>query len=143
MPKNPLIKDDGTHAVTGETLTAAEVRRRQIATSMKSPEHLMQWLTESGHGWLVMRTDELVKSLPWPGGVETVIDLVNLYTDYRRTIDSGRRELQKEPVTGEQVEVVVYKDQDLEVEELDRVIRWLTGKIYQIKPDWSLEDAPL
>jgi len=140
---NPLLQKDGTHKVTGEKLTAAEIRKRQIATAMKDPGHLKQWLRESGHQWLVLRTDDLVDALPWPGGVETLIDLVNCYTDHRRTIDSGRREFQKEPLTNKRVEVVVHKDQTLELEELDRCIRWLAAQAYELDPNWDLEGKPL
>lgn len=139
---NPLIKD-GIHAVTKEQLSAREIRRRQIATAMKDPEHLKRWLRASGHGWLVMNTTELIDALPWPGGVETLMEIIHVYGEHRRTIDSGRREIQKEPVTGTDVEVVIHKDDLLEVEELDRAIRFLTAQIYEKKPDWSLTDTPM
>lgn len=139
---NPLIQN-GKHTVTKEKMDAAEVIRRQRATAMKSPEHLKQWLQASGHAWLVFNTQDLIDSLPWPFGVEMMMDLVHTYSDHRCAIDSGRREVQKEPITGKSIEVVIYKDQTLEVEELDRCIRHLTAQIYQLKPDWSLTDTPL
>lgn len=99
-------------------------------------------------GWLPRTRElyfngvELLDALPWPFGVEAFMQVVMAYRDHRRTIESGRAELVKEP-TGEAVELPVYKDETLEVEELDRAIRYLVAQIREKQPDWRLEQSPL
>lgn len=117
--------------------------QEQINTAMRGPDHLKYWMEASGRRWLVLNGLELVEALPWPSGVEAFMQVVMAYRDHRRTIDSGRTELVEEPVSGEMVDVPVYKDENLEVEELDRAIRYLAGQIREKLPDWSLEQAPL
>jgi hypothetical protein len=59
------------------------------------------------------------------------------------TADSGHTKLVEEPLTGEMVEVPICKEESLEVEELDRAIRYLVGQIREKRPKWRLEQAPL
>jgi len=47
------------------------------------------------------------------------------------------------PVTKEQVKVPQMKEETLEVEELDRVIRYLIGQVTEKDPTWKLENPPL
>jgi hypothetical protein len=116
--------------------------QEQLNTAMKSPAHLKQWLKATHRRWLVFNAIELMDALPWPSGIEAFMQVVMTYRDHRRTIDSGRTELVEEPLTGEKVEVPVCKDEGLEVEELDRAIRYLVGQIRERQPGWSLEPAP-
>ena len=124
-------------------IDAAELRRRQIATAMKEPDHMKRWLRESGRAWLVFNTTDLIDALPWPLGVDQLMNIVFAYGELRRKVDSGRSETVIEPLSGKKVQIPVYKDETLEVEELDRAIRFLTAQIYQLKPDWSLTDPAL
>jgi SAM-dependent MidA family methyltransferase len=117
--------------------------QEQLNTAMRSPTHLKQWLEATHRRWLVFNAMELMDALPWPSGVEAFMQVVMAYRDHRRTIDSGRTELVEEPLTGEQVEVPVCKDENLEVEELDRALRYLVAEIRAKMPAWSLERAPL
>ncbi len=70
-----------------------------------------------------------------------------MYRDHRRAIATGRYETQKHVnhVTGKEVEVEVpvYKDETLEIEELDRAIRHLIGLASEKDPSWKLSNAPL
>jgi SAM-dependent MidA family methyltransferase len=117
--------------------------QEQLNTAMRSPTHLKQWLDVTHRRWLVFNAMELMDALPWPSGVEAFMQVVMAYRDHRRTIDSGRTELVEEPLTGEMVEVPACKDENLEVEELDRAIRYLVWQIREKMPGWSLERTPL
>lgn len=121
--------------------------QEQINTAMKDPAHLKRWLLESGRRWMVFDMRDLVKALPWPTGAQALAEIISVYRDHRRTIPTGRTETQKQPdhVTGQEVEieVPVYKDETLEIEELDRAIRHLIGMASDKDPTWSLQNAPL
>jgi hypothetical protein len=116
--------------------------QEQLNTAMRSPAHLKQWLEVTHRRWLVFNAMELMDALPWPSGVEAFMQVVMAYRDHRRTIESGRTELVEEPLTGEMVEVPICKDENLEVEELDRAIRYLAGQIREKRPEWMLGTPP-
>ena len=126
-----------------ENLTVAALREARIRTAMSSPAHLKLWLKESGRGWLVINSDELVDALPWPAGVQEVMDLVSLVANHRAGLPSGRTQAVEEPLTRSPVEIPVYKTEELEVPELDRAIRFLIAQIVQKSPSWRLEDSAL
>ena len=58
--------------------------KEQIDTAMKSPEHLRGWLEASGRRWLVFDGIELIKALPWPAGVDALMQIIAAYRDERR-----------------------------------------------------------
>lgn len=127
--------------------TRVPLTPEQIQTAMKSPEHLREWLDASGRRWLVFDGVELVKALPWPHGVEAFMQVIAAYRDERRTVWTGKMEKfkGKNAVTGEEIdqEVKVMKGEHLEVEELDRAIRYLVGQIMELDPNWSLDKPAL
>ena len=122
---------------------ADDLRAARVKTAMASPEHLKQWLKASGRAWVVFKGDDLVNALPWPGGVQEAMNLFQAIERYRSGLPADRMEVVHDPVTHEQVEVPAYKTAELELEELDRVIRFLAAKIYALKSDWKLEDPAL
>jgi len=107
-----------------------------INTAMKSPEHLKLWLEKSGRRWLVLNGLDLVDALPWPSGVEAFVQIVMAYRDHRATIDTGR--VEEIDVEGTKRRVPVMKGELLEVEELDRAIRYLIGEITRRDPTWDV-----
>lgn len=111
-------------------------------TAMAVPAHLKAWLKASGRAWLVINGDELVDALPWPGGVQEVMDLVSMLARHRATKPSGRFGQVKDPLTKEMVDIPVMKTEVLEPDELDRAIRYLVAQMRQHDPDWSLETTP-
>lgn len=74
-------------------------------------------------------------------------EIVTMYREHRRTQATGRSEKQEhfDDVTDRtvSVDVPLYKDETLEIEELDRVIRHLIGLATEKDPGWSLQNAPL
>ena len=123
-------------------MSGIERSEAQMRVAMESPQHLRDWLVASGREWIVLRGDDLVKALPWPEGVDSFIQFCQVVRDYRATIDSGRTEKQRDPLTNEMVEIPVFKSETLEVEELDRAIRYLIGQVTSLDPSWSLENPP-
>ena len=117
--------------------------QEQINTAMQSPEHLRQWLDASERRWIVFNGIDLVEALPWPHGVELFMQLVMIYRDHRRAIWTGREKNVLDRVSGKEVTVKVYKGEKLEVEELDRAIRYLTAQILELDPSWSIEKPAL
>ena len=134
---------DDRHPVTKEKTTPELRRERAMKAAMASPDHMKAWLDASGRRWLVFSAQDMIDGLPWPGGVQEFMDLIHLYGQRRRKIPNGRFEIEVEPLTGEEVQIPLYKDENLELEELDRAIRYLIGQAYELDPKWSLENPAL
>lgn len=124
-----------------------QLSQEQINVAMKSPDHLKQWLDKTNRRWIVFSGMDLVEALPWPGGVEAFMQVVMAYRDHRRAVWTGRtqRVAGRHPKTGESFdqEVKVMKGEALEVEELDRAVRYLVAQILERDPNWSLEKPAL
>lgn len=112
----------------------------QMNTAMADPKHLKQWLQATGRTWLVLPLDDLVDALPWPEGPVLLMQLLACWRDERRIQPTGETEVIKTDDGG--AEVLVMKDEQLSVAELDRAIRYLIGRVTELDPKWSLEDAP-
>ena len=123
-----------------QELSDIEKSEAQIRTAMKDPQKLVEWLEASGRRWVVFNAMDLVKALPWPTGVELFMQVIQAYRDFRSTKETGRTE---NLTVGPQAhEVPVYYGETLEVEELDRCIRYLVGQITDKDPSWSLSKDP-
>lgn len=124
-------------------LSMAEQTKRLLRVSLKDPEHLKRWLQETGRRWMVLDSLDLVDSLPWPGGVDALIQILACYRDHRQGIPSGRTEKMKDPTLGQDVQVPIMKTDALEIEEMDRAIRHLIRQASEKDPTWKLENPPL
>lgn len=124
-------------------MTTEEQAKALLRVAIKDAGHLKSWLEKSGRKWLVFNSVDLVDALPFPDGVDTLIQLIACYRDYRSVQVSGRTETVKEPVLGHVVDMPVYKGEKLEVEELDRAIRYLIRQVTDIDPNWSVNNEPL
>ena len=104
-------------------MTLDERAQAKLKVAMKDPEHLKKFLRESGRRYIVFDSDILVDALkPWPEAVKLFQHLVTLWSEHRRTLS---------------------KDEELEIEELDRAIRHLITTASQKDPSWSLSNPPL
>lgn len=131
------MTDSQTEQLTPEAINCA----------MKDPAHLKQWMQESKRKWMTFNTKDLVEALPWPTGAQALAEIISIYRDHRRTIPTGDVEVQQhqDEVTGQMVDVKVplFKDEGLEIEELDRAIRHLISLASEKDPAWKLTNAPL
>lgn len=124
-------------------LSFKEQSERLLRVSISDADQLKKWLEASGRRWLIFDALDLVDALPFPDGVDTLIQVIACYRDYRGTKQTGREETFKDPTLGKQISVPTYKGEMLEIEELDRVIRYLIRRITDKNPRWTLADEPL
>lgn len=111
--------------------------------SISNPDHLKEWLAKTGRQFVVFKSDDLVDALPWPFGVGAFMEIVAAYRDHRAVQETGRFEDQIDPRTGKTVRLSIYKGECLEIEELDRCIRYLIGQASTTDPKWSLDNDPM
>lgn len=121
-------------------MSAAERAAAQESVRI-TKEHLLRWLSASGRDYLVLKSAELVEALPFPDGTEALQQILSAYAALRATKPSGRFEIQVTPKG--KVEIPIMKGETLEIEELDRAIRYLSGVAAKLDPSWRLENAPL
>jgi hypothetical protein len=124
------------------TQEAVLLSHEQMATAMRSPTHMEAWLESSGRKWLVLNSVDLMKALTWPDGVNILMQVIAAYRDHRLTQPSGRTEIIADAL-GHKTEVPIVKTDVLEVEELDRAIRYMAARMLEIDPKWSLENPGL
>jgi hypothetical protein len=130
------------HAVLLEDaqgLSGKEKLDRLSRVAMTCPKHLKAWLHETGRRWLIFDALELVDSLPFPEGVDSLIQLIACYRDHRRAIATGRFESCTDPVLGVPVDIPVGKGEGLEVEEMEQVVKYVIRQIVERHPGWTLD----
>jgi hypothetical protein len=122
-------------------MSEVERSEAQMRVAVQSAGHLIQWAESSGRRWLIFDTPELIRALPWPEGVETLMQMVACYRDHRATQPSteGGTIEQSEPGTNKIITVPKTKPETLEREELIACIRYLVDQVKAIDPGWSLE----
>lgn len=129
--------------MSGKVTSPIELSEAQMRTAMTSPSHMKEWLEKSGRRWLVLNGMHLVDALPWPSGVDALMQLIACYRDHRAVLDTGEVKTEVDPITKEKVEVVVYHPETLTFTELDRAIRYLVQLITDLDPSWKLTDPAL
>ena len=143
-----------------------QLKEAQERVAIQDPEHLKRFLRAGNRRFLVFEVEDLIDSLeaiqveedPETGKTESALvflqDLVNVYRSHRLTIASG--DFKEETVTapfrddtgqvkssGDTVRVPQYKDDRLTHSERDRCIRQLAREMFDVDPEWSLENTPL
>lgn len=125
------------------TMSIIERSEAMLKVAMQDPAKLRTWVEASGRVWMVFNGIDLVDSLPFPDGAVMLMQFIQCYRDHRSVIESGRFETQVDPRTNEKVELPIMKTEMLELEEYDRAIRYLIGRVKTLDPDWCIENAPL
>ena len=115
-----------------------QLSNEAIRTAMRSPEHLKAWLEASGRNWIVFNGPDLVDALPFPDGVQAFMHVVMAYRDHRRAQTGNRTEEVVNPKTKKLETIPVMRTDALELEEIDRCIRFMIGQATSINPDWKL-----
>lgn len=128
-------------------MSPQERAEAQMRVAMSDPKKLRAWLEQSGRVWMVFNGIDLVDALsaiePFPAGPELLKNIIQCYAGHRYCMETGRFEEQEDPRTGEVVKIPIMKTEMLEVEEYDRAIRYLIGRVMALDPNWSLDNAPL
>lgn len=116
-------------------MSAVQRSEAAMRVAMQSPQQLRKWLHESGRRWLVFDALELVEALPWPHGVQNLIDTIACYRDHRAAIPSttGAMVEQKDPHADpskpRMIQVPVTKPETLESAELEQCIAYLQSLV--------------
>lgn len=124
--------------MSGEPLPV-EVRN----VAMKDPEHMKRWLEASGRRFILLDALQLVDALPWPSGIQILMQVLDCYRDHRRCIPTGELRVETEPTLGTQIEVPMFHDELLSVPEMDRAIRYFIRQLSERDATWGLENQPL
>lgn len=104
---------------------AHDLNDSALNVAIKSKDQLIRFLNNSGRRFFVMRSEDLINSLPhFEDGVLAIQNIVSCYRDFRRCIPTDRTELVANPITSSAIEVMVMKDESLEPEEYDDLIEW-------------------
>ena len=102
-------------------LSSALLADAQDRVAMKTPQHLTQFLQSSDRTFLILHAPTLVRGLPWPQGVEALLQVIDAYTSERRLQDTGFFVDETLP-NGEKARVPVPKDDRLHLDEIDEAI---------------------
>jgi len=124
-------------------LNDTDIKQALENISIKSPEHLKKWLIASGRRWLVFDGVDLINSLDYPAGVLSLMQIINSYQAYRSSKMSNRIEKIEHPLTHEIIETALPKCDVLELEELDRCVRYLIGLASTKDINWNINNSPL
>lgn len=115
-----------------------ESQKMIAQTAMADPEQLKRWLRESRRQFVVFAAQDLVDALPWPDGVRQFMGIVGRYRTRRMTARPPRVERSANAL-GQAVEVQVAATDELEPEELDRLVHWAAAALKEHDPGWSFE----
>jgi len=120
---------------------------REVADSIaiRSPAHLKQWLHASGRAFIVFDANDLVDGLPWPDGVDAMIQLVEAYRQHRcaevaEEVPCKRCAKKPSPSCPEcrgNGHTFRMKSDMMEPDELKKVVEFLMMQIRLADPNWS------
>jgi len=121
-------------------MSEIEKSEARMRVGQSSPARMIEWLEASGRTWLVLNSRHLVESFVWPEGGQQFQWLLAGYRDHR----AGMKHHEETGCTAARVRTQdVGYSETLEVEELDRAIRFLIGEITRKDSTWKLENSPL
>jgi len=106
------------------TIDASELVAAQDAVAIKSPQQLIQFLQGSDRTWLVFHAPTLVRGLPWPSGVDALMQVVHAYNSERRVEPTGYV-VDEKVAGGQTAESPIYKDDRPFLDEIDAAINQL------------------
>ncbi|MBN2260702.1 MAG: hypothetical protein JW702_09160 [Clostridiales bacterium] len=106
-------------------LSPQELAERIQNIALGNKDQLKKWLIESNRRYLIFDAIHLVDSLDLKG-IESFIEIVRMYAQYRCGIDSGYKKIEKN-MMGEDCEVPIFLDEVLSNDEIKRLIAWLNG----------------
>ena len=138
-----MANNNSLNQLPANNLTSAQILEAQHRVAMKDLEHFLRWLQASDREFLIFFSKDLLDSLRFePDNLRLVQQLVHCYEQHRLTIAYDTR-VEKEPITGEEIEVAVCKDDRLTLAEKDRLVRKLVIDLKDAVPGWSLDGEPI
>ena len=127
-----------------ESLTPRQIQEAQQAVAMTDLAHLRAWLQASDREFLTFLSTDLLDALAVDNldVVPAFQQVVAAYTQHRMGIAYDVRQ-EKEPTTGEMIDVQIVKDDRLTLAEKDRLVRKLAGDLSDAFPGWSLNSPSI
>ena len=117
------------------------------AIAIKDPIHLKQWLLATGRHWIVLKSADLVDGLPWPDGVDVLMQIVEAYRQHRCAIPvewapCPKTRLHQSGRTCDlcrnQGQVITRSKSDLlELDEMKEACVWLINQIREKESSWT------
>lgn len=130
-----------------ESSVLAQPTIYHIATAIKDPGHLKRWLQESGRQWIVLKSSDLIDALPWPDGVDILMQVIEAYRQHRVAIPVDYAPCPKLKVHMKgrvcdlclnRNEIIVRSKSDLlEVDEMKEACVWLINQILEKDKTWN------
>lgn len=105
-------------------IDARELARAQERVAINDPQKLIQFLQGSDRTFLILHAPTLVRGLPWPSGVEALMQVIAAYNSERHTDPTGFVTDEKVP-GGQLAEAPIFKDDRLWLDEIDAAINQL------------------
>lgn len=115
--------------------------------SIKSAAHLKAWLIASGRQFIVFPSGDLVDALPWPGGVEALIQIVEAFRQHRVSLGvewaacpraALHRAGQTCDICRNQNQIVARTKTDaLELDEMKAAAVFLLNQVREKEPTWN------
>jgi hypothetical protein len=123
-----------------QTTDQAKQEAQQLLAkqALSDPEALKRWLLESGRKFVVLVSQDLVDSLPWPEGVRQFTTAVDSYRAYRMQQASSKVE-QGRDLLGRPCEITVQKSDALDPMELNLLVHWAAAQLLEYDPGWTYQ----
>jgi len=119
----------------------------RTATAIKDAGHLKQWLKATGRDWIVLKSGDLVDGLPWPDGVDILMQIIEAYRQHRQGVPVEWAPCSKLRVHAvgrtcdlckNQGQVIVRSKTDtLELDELKTATVWMINQILEKDSSWN------
>ena len=119
------------------------------ATAIKDPAHLKRWLLETGRAWVVLKTGDLIDALPWPAGVDALMQIIEAYRQHRAGVPVEYAACPKLKLSGHgknsvcdictnRNQIVTRSKTDvLELDEMKEAAVWLVNQIRERDSLWN------
>jgi hypothetical protein len=122
------------------TVDARALARAQEAVAISDPEHLIRFLQGSDRTYLVFHAPTLVRGLPWPTGVDALMQVVHAYNSQRNVEKTGYV-VDEQVAGGSAVGAPIFKDDRLWLDEIDNAIAQLQRLKAQHQADLKKRSA--
>ncbi len=119
-----------------EQSTPEQLLEAQKRVAIQSTQHLIEWLQVTNRGFLVLKTEDLVRSLEdLPEGLDVLQMIINVYGGHRKAQHTG--DYREETLSsGETMMVPIFKDDRLTTDEMKEAVYTLLRELADRDPTW-------